>query len=271
MPEPTQITAVELLHDLQAQGWTQARIARALGRDSRLLRFVLKGLKPGRNLIPALRQLSLTGELHDPIPRRRTKQGRVARVRGRRGQPSVTPEDPTLVPSSPRPEEPQLEPSGEQAPAEFEPSPRKRRGPAGTDSTRQPTRLPRHARGRNLLRHEVENLPKGRSSHLLRFPRTNEDAREQANRTLFEIFQTAREAHKRMHAKLWIETGPPGHRERQELRIGDHGGYDAGLAADDIGGLFGGSVLDWMTDQAGNRYKDVADTGLLVGVEVDIW
>lgn len=256
MPEEnTEPTAISLLHDLQAQGWSQARIAGALGRDPRLLRFVLAGTKPGHNLVPALHELSVTGTVTTPIPRRRTRTGDVARVRGRKGQPSITPPDPTLPGLEPAPE-----PTG----------PRQRHHPAGTDSTRQPARRPRTTHDRNLLRHEVENLPRGRSSHLFQFPRANQTARDQANNALLGVLDGARQATKRMHARLWIEVGPPGHRERREVRIGDHGGYDARLAVEGIG-LFGGSVLDWMTDQAGNRYEDISDTGTLVGVEVDIW
>lgn len=260
MPDQ-ELTAAGLLRDLQAQGWTQTRIAAALGRDPRLLRFVLAGTKPGHNLVGALHDLSLTGTVTGPVPRRRTRTGDVARVRGRRGQPSITPTDPTLP-------APQLAEPHAGGPDDRQPRPR--HGPAGTDSTRQPERRPRHTRGRNLLRHEVENLPRGRASHLFQFPRINETARGQADSALFEVLENARQAAKRMHAKLWIEVGPPGHRERREVRIGDHGGYDAGLAVEGVG-LFGGSVLDWMTDQAGSRYEDIADTGTLVGVEVDIW
>ncbi|AMS04137.1 hypothetical protein [Acidipropionibacterium acidipropionici] len=260
MPDQ-ELTAAGLIRDLQAQGWSQARIAAAIGRDSRTLRFVLAGTKPGHNLVGALHELSLTGQVTTPIPRRRTRTGKVARVRGRRGQPSITPTDPTLPEPQPEQAREPGTPEGEHA---------RRHGPAGTDSTRQPERRARHTRERNLLRHEVENLPRGRSSHLFQFPRVNETARGQADSALMEILDVARQGAKRMHAKLWIEVGPAGHRERREVRIGDHGGYDAGLAVEGVG-LFGGSVLDWMTDQAGNRYEDIADTGTLVGVEIDIW
>ncbi|MCP9336961.1 helix-turn-helix domain containing protein, partial [Cutibacterium acnes] len=73
----------------------------------------------------------------------------------------------------------------------------------------------------------------------------------------------------RMHAKLWIEVDEGGHRERQIVRLGDKGGYDCGLALEDVG-LFR-DALSWLEDQAGQRYGNVADTGRLIGVEVDVW
>lgn len=40
--------AQDLVRTLLAEGWSQAEIARRIGRDPRLVRFVLKGLKPGK-------------------------------------------------------------------------------------------------------------------------------------------------------------------------------------------------------------------------------
>ena len=51
--------------------------------------------------------------------------------------------------------------------------------------------------------------------------------------------------------------------------IRDRGGYDCGLALEDVG-LFR-DALSWLEDQAGQRYGNVADTGRLIGVEVDVW
>ena len=84
--------AQDLLRTLLAEGWSQAEIARRIGRDPRLVRFVLKGLKPGTNLVEALTQLA-RGEDVTPPPRRRDRKGRAAKVRSKRGRPSHRPSD----------------------------------------------------------------------------------------------------------------------------------------------------------------------------------
>ena len=78
--------AQDLLRTLLAEGWSQAEIARRIGRDPRLVRFVLKGLKPGTNLVSALTQLA-RGEDVTPPPRRCDRKGRAAKVRSKSGRP----------------------------------------------------------------------------------------------------------------------------------------------------------------------------------------
>ena len=58
--------AQDLVRTLLAEGWSQAEIARRIGRDPRLVRFVLKGLKPGTNLVEALTQLERGEEVTPP-------------------------------------------------------------------------------------------------------------------------------------------------------------------------------------------------------------
>ena len=257
--------AQDLLRTLLAEGWSQSEIARRIKRDPRLLRYVLHGLKPGTNLVEALTQLE-RGEEVTPPPRRRDRKGRTAKVRSKRGRPSHRPPEPDAKPSRPRGDyapQPAEEPPEEQR---IEIPPRKRRR-STTPSTGQPERLERKMRKRNLLRHEVTNLPHHRSSHLLQFPRDNEDARGQASDLLTEILSEGRG--QRMHAKLWIEVDKRGRRERQIVRLGDKGGYDCGLALEDVR-LFR-DALSWLEDQAGQRYGNAADTGRLIGVEIDVW
>ena len=257
--------AQDLLRTLLAEGWSQAEIARRIGRDPRLVRFVLKGLKPGTNLVSALTQLA-RGEDVTPPPRRRDRKGRAAKVRSKRGRPSHRPSDIGGEPPRPRGDrapQPDAEPPEEQR---IETPPRKRRH-GSTPSTGQPERLERQMHKRNLLRHEVTNLPHHRSSHILQFPRSNEDARGQASDLLTEILSEGRG--QRMHAKLWIEVDKRGRRERQIVRLGDKGGYDCGLALEDVR-LFR-DALSWLEDQAGQRYGNAADTGRLIGVEIDVW
>ncbi|EGF73125.1 hypothetical protein HMPREF9343_02729, partial [Cutibacterium acnes HL099PA1] len=161
--------AQDLLRTLVAEGWSQNEIARRIKRDPRLLRYVLKGLKPGTNLVAALTQLA-RGEDVTPPPRRRDRKGRAAKVRSKRGRPSHRPSDIGGEPPRPRGDrapQPDAEPPEEQR---IETPPRKRRH-GSTPSTGQPERLDQQMHKRNLLRHEVTNLPHHRSSHILQFPR----------------------------------------------------------------------------------------------------
>ncbi|GAE71330.1 ribonuclease E [Cutibacterium acnes JCM 18916] len=182
--------AQDLVRTLLAEGWSQAEIARRIGRDPRLVRFVLKGLKPGTNLVEALTQLE-RGEEVTPPRRRHDRKGRTAKVRGKRGKPSHRPTEPDAELLHPRrsraPQQSDEEVLGEE---HIETLPRKRRH-GTTPSTSQPERLERQMRKRNLLRHEVTNLPHHRSSHTLQFPRDNEDARGQASDLLTEILSEA--------------------------------------------------------------------------------
>ena len=258
--------AQDLVRTLLAEGWSQAEIARRIGRDPRLVRFVLKGLKPGTNLVEALTQLE-RGEEVTPPRRRHDRKGRTAKVRGKRGKPSHRPTEPDAELLHPRrsraPQQSDEEVLGEE---HIETLPRKRRH-GTTPSTSQPERLERQMRKRNLLRHEVTNLPHHRSSHTLQFPRDNEDARGQASDLLTEILSEGRG--QRMHAKLWIEVDEGGRRELQMVRLGDKGGYDCGFTLEDVR-MFR-DALSWLEDQAGQQYGNVADRGRLVGVEIDVW
>ena len=150
--------AQDLVRTLLAEGWSQAEIARRIGRDPRLVRFVLKGLKPGTNLVEALTQLE-RGEEVTPPRRRHDRKGRTAKVRGKRGKPSHRPTEPDAELLHPRrsraPQQSDEEVLGEE---HIETLPRKRRH-GTTPSTRQPERLERQMRKRNLLRHEVTSCP----------------------------------------------------------------------------------------------------------------
>ena len=102
---PGEVDARQLLQDLLAQGRTKTGIARELGRSRRLLDFVLAGQKPGANLRQGLYELAQTGQVRTPPARRLARTGTPARVRGRQGQPSVTPPVP-VQPAAPPPAAP---------------------------------------------------------------------------------------------------------------------------------------------------------------------
>lgn len=80
-------TNQELIATLRAGGYNNAQIARALGRDSRVISQITKGEKPYKNLTPALERLVQTkGGAPLPsvnAPRRTTAAGKVARTRAK--------------------------------------------------------------------------------------------------------------------------------------------------------------------------------------------
>jgi transcriptional regulator with XRE-family HTH domain len=145
--------AQDLVRTLLAEGWSQAEIARRIGRDPRLVRFVLKGLKPGTNLVEALTQLE-RGEEVTPPRRRHDRKGRTAKVRGKRGKPSHRPTEPD---------------------AELL-HPRRSRAPQQSDE--------------EVL--GEEHIETHRTSHTHPVPRDNEDARGQASDLLTEILSEGR-------------------------------------------------------------------------------
>lgn len=75
--------SAELIAQLLANGYTYASIGRAIGRDRSLVRQIAVGSKPGRNLTASLAQLA-QGAAPAPPPRRLSRSGEPARVRGGR-------------------------------------------------------------------------------------------------------------------------------------------------------------------------------------------
>ena len=71
--------AGKLIKSLRKKGYSDAAIGRALDRDSSLIGQVRRGVKPGSNLVDALKAFS-KGEKITP-PRRQTKAGKPAKVR----------------------------------------------------------------------------------------------------------------------------------------------------------------------------------------------
>lgn len=74
----------ELIAQLLANGYTYASIGRAIGRDRSLIRQVAVGSKPGRNLTESLAQLARGSSSPVAPPRRLSRSGEPARVRGGR-------------------------------------------------------------------------------------------------------------------------------------------------------------------------------------------
>lgn len=87
-------TSRQLIQNLLDRGLTRAEIAAELDRDPRTVGLVLGGQRPGTNLRETLLELNQHGQAVTPPPRRRTKTGDTAKIRGRAGAPAVAPPAP---------------------------------------------------------------------------------------------------------------------------------------------------------------------------------
>jgi hypothetical protein len=76
--------AQRLITELHMKGWSNGEIAKAMGRDPKMISYAAKGQKPFANGVPALQRLveSPTKEVHVEPPRRTQKAGGLANVRG---------------------------------------------------------------------------------------------------------------------------------------------------------------------------------------------
>lgn len=251
--------AQELLRDLVAQGWRKRGIARAIDRHPRYIDFVLAGTKPGRNLVPALQELSSSGTVRTPPARRRRADGQVARIRGRRGQPSRTPTIP--VPAPPVEDAVELE---------------DRRPPRSlSTSTEQPEFTAEAPQGlRNRVRRRDQIFHGGRRSRSLRFPKRNRLERQVAQDDVRDLIGQAGQNRQRCQIVAWYELPD---RQRKRVTLGGHGGYNA---ADIDQAIRDGDVFDWLIQQRGER-GNTSDSGslsdaelqeaTLVGIDVDVW
>lgn len=260
-------SAQQYLRDLHyGQGLSYAEIARRLGRSPRLLFFVAGGQKPGRNLLPALRELSLTGQVTAEPERRTTTSGRPARVRGRRGQPSVVPPPPRVRQRQPdEPPDDEMDERPEPPVAAARPSSR---------SGRQPDFTVRAPEADDTFRVVSDVNPATlRGSHSLQAPKSRFSFdRLQANDALARIARDAARLGLRLHASIHVETGSGRRRKRQRpIRVGGHGGY----AASDVVVAIqaeGGDSLGWLASQIDDRYSEFGtEQWTVIGVDVDVW
>jgi hypothetical protein len=78
--------AQRLITELRMNGWSNGQIAKAIGRDPKMISYAAKGEKPFANGVPALQKLTqLPGPAADvqvETPRRTSKAGGLANVRG---------------------------------------------------------------------------------------------------------------------------------------------------------------------------------------------
>lgn len=252
MPDPTpadqrQRNSRELLQALTADGMSLAEIARRLGRSTRLLRFVLRGQKPGNNLTQALTELAATGRVTREPARRTNRAGQLARIRGRGGQ--------TITPPTPR-----------GRPAKKAPG----RG-AKTRSGAQPTFVrSQPPTGQNRLDVHRTQFPGGRTKTDIRVPRSGWN-REMGNEAIIEAVNEGVTNRQRLQITTWVEIGDPDERERMPVTLGGKGGYDSEDFATAIR-IEQDDALSLLEAQISERYAAFESSDwTIIQVELDFW
>lgn len=253
-------SARQYLLDLHyGQGMSYAEISRRLGRSSRLLRFVAAGQKPGRNLTPALRELASTGQVTAEPARRTTATGDRARIRARRGTPSIVPPEPR-----------QTRPPRKTAPTRPPAAPAR----SAARSAQQPDFTVREPEARNTFRQLSDiNPATQRGNHSLQAPKARWSfGRWAANNAFSQIAQDAANLGQRLHAAIHVEIGTGANKRRlPPIKLGGKGGYDAGNVNTAITAE-GGDAFGWLATQIEGRYPEFeAEEWTVIAVDVDVW
>lgn len=100
MPDLRNASAQDLIRALRERGVKMQELAAECDRDPSLLYQVASGKRPGRNLLPTLRDIARVGFAAHRPQRRQTASGEPARVRGRQGEPAHEP--PAATPTTPQ-------------------------------------------------------------------------------------------------------------------------------------------------------------------------
>jgi len=263
---PAEPTAHQYLQDLHfGQGLSYADIARRLGRSPRLLGFVARGQKPGRNLTPALRELSVTGAVTAEPARRVAASGQRARVRSRTG-PVVPPPPRGTVPSTTS----SAPPAGGRRPNQ---PPQTLTG-SSARSAQQPDFTIREPEARNTFRQVSDvNETTQRGNHSLQAPKARWSYnRWAANNAFAKIASDAAQLGLRLHAAVHVEVGTGANRRRlPPVKLGGNGGYAAANVAAALQAE-GGDAFAWLAGQIEGRYPEFeAEQWTVISVDVDVW
>lgn len=200
----------------EAYGLTWHEMASQLGRSDRMIRKIARGETSGESFRLSVTELYDSGEVQHLTPRRRSKDGHLARVRSKRGseQKSVTPEDTR----------------GKRAASV-------KRGRFSHTTTALP--------GGNKLHHiEMPKTPKslGRKKGL-----------EAIDRALLQVTKSQAKRDKRVKFSFTVEDKDG---NRRVYEVGSKSGFHASDVRSDIRTDFGGSVEAWMDHQINSVYPD---------------
>lgn len=213
--DPTKATIAELVHHIKTTYHTSNReLANLIGRSEKLIRNLHHGKTPGENYRRTLTELYNTGTITHLTPRRRTKEGKLIRIRTKKGAktPSTTPTDTR----------------GGRAP-------NKTRG-----RYRHTTQL--LANGQRI--HTTEMPPSPRAKGRAQGFKTVHD-------TLIKITRSQAHADKRVTPTITVQD-PNGN--RRELRIGTKDGYHASDIVTDINHDHHGDTEAWANTQISHVY-----------------
>lgn len=271
------LSARDLVWGLIGAGWSRAAIARKLGRDPRLIRFVADGTKPGNNLVAPLQEMLATGEVSTQPARRVGADGRAAKIRSKGSRKSIRPPTPTpsKPPATPRRPKPstQKAPPVRTGPAEKKAA--KKAAKRKTRSIEQPRPTYRDMAGKkNRYKLESTRSTDGeRERHEIIVPRSaGAWNRWQGSDDIKDILGDAAGRGKRFDGFLSVEFGPPGAREKRDIRLGGKGGYDCEGALSQIR-ADGGNVFEWLHGQVYDHayLEDLEGDFTVVGMDLNIW
>ena len=262
----TEPTAQQYLLDLHfGQGLSYAEIARRLGRSPRLLGFVARGQKPGRNLTPALRELSVTGAVTAEPARRVAASGQRARVRSPTG---------AVVPPPPRGTVPSTTSSAPPVGGRRPNQPPQTLARSTARSAQQPDFTVREPEARNTFRQVSDvNEATQRGNHSLQAPKARwSHNRWAANNAFTKIATDAARLGLRLHAAVHVEIGTGANRRRlPPVKLGGNGGYAAANVAAALQAE-GGDAFGWLSGQIEGRYPELeAEQWTVISVDVDVW
>jgi len=200
----------------EAYGLTWHEMAAQLGRSDRMIRKIARGETSGESFRRSITELYDRGEVEHLTPRRRSKDGHLARVRSKAGaeEKSITPEDTRGTRVAPV-----------------------KRGRFSHTTTALP--------GGNRLHHiEMPKTPKsiGRKKGLAAI-----------DRALLQVTKSQAKADKRVKFNLTVEDSDG---NRRVYEIGSKSGFHASDVRSDIRTDFGGSVEAWMDHQIRSVYPD---------------
>lgn len=213
----SQKSMAELISETKATyGMTWAEMGQQLGRSDRMIRKIARGETSGESFRQSVTELYDRGQVEHLPPRRRTKDGKLAKIRSKRGaeQKSVTPTD-----------------------TRGRPAGRVKRGRFAHTTTVL-------REGNRLHRIEMPRSPRseGRKKGLKAF-----------DDTMLKISRSQARADKRVKVSVTVQDSQG---QRRQYQIGSKSGFHASDVRSDIRSDHNGQVEGWIQRQLDAVYPD---------------
>lgn len=220
MPRAQDLSMSELVRETKdAYGMTWQEMAEQVGRSDRMVRKIARGETSGETFRESLTELYERGQVEHPTPRRRTKAGKLAKVRSRRGD-----EQKSHVPVDTR---------GRRLPEV-------RRG----RFSHRVTALPEGNRIHHIEMPRTDRS-EGRQKGLQAF-----------DKTMLKVVRSQAHTDKRVKVSVTVEDDQ-GH--RRQYQVGSNSGFHASDVRADIRSDHGGSVEGWLQRQLDSVYPDTGN------------